>query len=139
MPLAGKIKFYREVEIKHGRVAMLASVGFLVAEQFHPLFGGGINVPSIVAFQQTPLQGSLTVIAAVIGFLEVLSIFTFNSCVCLRRERMMLRAAWVLLALITRSRRSSIDAHLPRAHSPGRARQAIRRRVVEHPQRLRQR
>ena len=33
----GKIRFYREVELKHGRVAMLAALGFPVAEQFHPL------------------------------------------------------------------------------------------------------
>ena len=39
-----QVKFYREVELKHGRVAMLASLGFLVGEQFHPLFGGDINV-----------------------------------------------------------------------------------------------
>merc|ERR1719243_555929 len=52
----GKLLFYREVEIKHGRVAMLASLGFLVGEQFHPLFGGDIDVPSLVAFQATPLQ-----------------------------------------------------------------------------------
>ena len=39
-----QVKFYREVELKHGRVAMLASLGFLVGEQFHPLFGGQINV-----------------------------------------------------------------------------------------------
>merc|ERR1719310_2296976 len=50
----GKIKFYREVEIKHGRVAMLASLGFLVGERFHPLFGGNIDVPSYIAFQETP-------------------------------------------------------------------------------------
>merc|ERR1719476_216844 len=36
----GKLLFYREVELKHGRVAMLASLGILVGEQFHPLFGG---------------------------------------------------------------------------------------------------
>merc|ERR1711904_575883 len=41
----GKLLFYREVEVKHGRVAMLASLGILVAEQSHPLFGGNINVP----------------------------------------------------------------------------------------------
>merc|ERR1719235_1095879 len=35
---------------------MLASLGFLVAEKFHPLFGGNIDVPSYVAFQETPLQ-----------------------------------------------------------------------------------
>ena len=46
----------REVELKHGRVAMLAAVGFLVAEQFHPLWGGNVDVPSYIAFQETPLQ-----------------------------------------------------------------------------------
>merc|ERR1719424_982352 len=34
----GKVRFYREVELKHGRVAMLAALGFPIAEQFHPLF-----------------------------------------------------------------------------------------------------
>ena len=42
----GRIKFYREVELKHGRVAMLAALGFPLAETFHPLFGGEIDVPS---------------------------------------------------------------------------------------------
>jgi len=51
-----KIRFYREVELKHGRVAMLAALGFLVGEQFHPLWGGNIDVPSYIAFQETPLQ-----------------------------------------------------------------------------------
>jgi hypothetical protein len=51
----GRLLFYREVELKHGRVAMLASLGILVGEQFHPLFGGDIDVPAYVAFQQTPL------------------------------------------------------------------------------------
>lgn len=40
----GKVRFYREVELKHGRVAMLAAVGFLVAEQFHPLFVRGTKL-----------------------------------------------------------------------------------------------
>ena len=30
----------REAELTHGRVAMLASLGFLVQEKFHPLFSG---------------------------------------------------------------------------------------------------
>merc|ERR1719160_1280095 len=50
----GKILFYREAELKHGRVCMLAALGFLVGENFHPLFGGDIDVPSYVAFQATP-------------------------------------------------------------------------------------
>lgn len=40
----GRIKFYREVELKHGRIAMLAALGFPIAEQFHPLFGGDVDV-----------------------------------------------------------------------------------------------
>merc|ERR1719263_40834 len=50
----GKVRFYREVEIKHCRIAMLAALGFPVAEQFHPLFS--VDAPSFSAFQQTPLQ-----------------------------------------------------------------------------------
>merc|ERR1719224_289381 len=42
--LEGKSKLevykYREAELTHGRVAMLASLGFLVQEKFHPLFSG---------------------------------------------------------------------------------------------------
>merc|ERR1711904_726769 len=51
----GKVRFYREVELKHGRVAMLAAFGFLFAESFHPFFPKN-DVPSYIAFQQTPLQ-----------------------------------------------------------------------------------
>merc|ERR1719443_2805048 len=31
---------YREAELTHGRVGMLAALGFLVQEKFHPLFSG---------------------------------------------------------------------------------------------------
>merc|ERR1712151_1493404 len=44
-----KLLFYREAEIKHGRICMSASLGFLVAEKFHPLYGGAIDVPSVYA------------------------------------------------------------------------------------------
>merc|ERR1711972_898715 len=44
-----KLLFYREAEIKHGRICMSASLGFLVAERFHPIFGGAIDVPSVAA------------------------------------------------------------------------------------------
>ena len=33
-----ELKMLREAEVTHGRVSMLASVGFLVQEAFHPLF-----------------------------------------------------------------------------------------------------
>jgi len=34
-----QMKKYREAETQHGRVAMLAALGFLVGENYHPLFG----------------------------------------------------------------------------------------------------
>ena len=75
----GKVKFYREVELKHGRVAMLASVGFLIGEHFHPMFCGSIDVPSYIAFQETPLQGAMPLVLFVVAIHEVFSVFTFNS------------------------------------------------------------
>merc|ERR1712232_1416574 len=41
-----EIKRYREAEVTHGRVSMLAVLGYLVAEKFHPLFGGAIEGPA---------------------------------------------------------------------------------------------
>ena len=75
----GKIKFYREVEIKHGRLAMLASLGFVVGESFHPLWGGKIDVPSYIAFQETPLQQFWPAVVFLISVAEIFSVFTFNS------------------------------------------------------------
>merc|ERR1719191_354795 len=74
----GKLLFYREVEVKHGRVAMLAALGILVAEQFHPLFGGNIDVPSYIAFQQTPLQTFWPAVLAAIAIPEIQQIKTFD-------------------------------------------------------------
>merc|ERR1711990_209220 len=75
----GKIKFYREVELKHGRVGMLAALGFLVGENFHPLFGGDIDVPAYLAFQQTPLQTFWPAVVFLIAIPEVFSVFTFET------------------------------------------------------------
>merc|ERR1712087_1098705 len=75
----GRIRFYREVEIKHCRVAMLAALGFVYAETNHPLFGGTIDVPSYVAFQETPLQTFWPAVVLFISILEVFSVFSFNT------------------------------------------------------------
>jgi len=76
---AGKVRFFREAELKHGRVAMLASFGFLVAEQFHPLFGGDIDVPSYIAFQETPLQAFFFPTVLSLAVFEIFSIFSFEN------------------------------------------------------------
>lgn len=73
-----KFKFFQEAEIKHGRVAMLASVGFPLAEQYHPLWGGDVDVPSYIAFQATPLQTMWLDVVLFIAIIEVFSVFTFK-------------------------------------------------------------
>jgi len=75
----GKVRFYREVELKHGRLGMLAALGFLIGENFHPLFGGDIDAPGYLAFQQTPLQTFWPAVVTAIAILEVFSVFSFNS------------------------------------------------------------
>merc|ERR1719498_2058291 len=42
---------WREAELTHGRVGMLASLGFLVQENFHPLFDG-IGIPESLRIQK---------------------------------------------------------------------------------------
>merc|ERR1719510_1695783 len=44
---------YREAELTHGRVGMLAAAGFLVQENFHPLFDG-VGGPAINQIPQLP-------------------------------------------------------------------------------------
>lgn len=44
-------KRYREAEITHGRVAMLGALGWLVAEEYHPLFNGVGGYSSFARFQ----------------------------------------------------------------------------------------
>ena len=74
----GKIKFYREVELKHGRVGMLAALGIVVGESYHPLFGGDIDVPAYLAFQQTPLQAFWPAVVLAIAIPEIYSVLSFE-------------------------------------------------------------
>ena len=51
-----ELKRYREAELTHGRVAMLASVGFLVGESgATPLFAGSIDGIAINQFWKVPV------------------------------------------------------------------------------------
>jgi hypothetical protein len=47
-----EMKKIREAELKHGRLSMIASLGFLTAEKFNPFFDGKISGPAIYQFQQ---------------------------------------------------------------------------------------
>merc|ERR1719297_126117 len=52
-----EIKRFREAEVTHGRVAMLATLGYLVAEKFHPLFGGVVSGPAKLAPRASARRG----------------------------------------------------------------------------------
>jgi len=69
----GKLLFYREAELKHGRVCMLATLGFLVGERYHPWFGGDIDVPSVFTFgpgKITNLNAFWPVLVVAMGAIE---------------------------------------------------------------------
>jgi len=50
----GEVMRWREAELTHGRVSMVASLGFLTQESFHPLFGGNIEGPAINQIPEIP-------------------------------------------------------------------------------------
>lgn len=72
-----ELRRWRESEIVHGRVAMLASVGFIVGEQLEDFptlynFDGHITGPAIYHFQQVEARGAIfwLPLVFVIGLLE---------------------------------------------------------------------
>jgi hypothetical protein len=65
---------YRESELKHGRVAMLAVLGWLTQERFHPFYDGKLSANPLKAFLETPPLGFVQIVAF-IGLLE----YTFES------------------------------------------------------------
>lgn len=66
----GELYFFREAEIKHGRVCMLATLGFLVQEQFHPFFGGW-DGPALQAVVQKDVLLFWPALFVAIGGLEL--------------------------------------------------------------------
>ncbi|CAM9516434.1 unnamed protein product [Hapterophycus canaliculatus] len=54
----------RAVELKHGRVAMLAVTGYLVAEQWHPLYDGKLS-PGLKALGELPLAAWVQILGAI--------------------------------------------------------------------------
>ena len=51
-----ELLLFREAELAHGRVAMVGALGFLVQEQFHPIFAdvGGPAIRQLDVILQTP-------------------------------------------------------------------------------------
>lgn len=46
------VRKYRESELKHGRIAMLACIGFVMQEFWHPVYGSSIGGMAITHMQQ---------------------------------------------------------------------------------------
>lgn len=63
----GEIKKFREAELKHGRLAMTAFLGIMVAESFNPLFDGKISGAAIYQFQQADNLNSYFWVAVLFG------------------------------------------------------------------------
>jgi len=54
------VAYYREAELKHGRVSMAACLGwFITAGGTHPAFGGSLSDDPLKAAQELPLVGWL--------------------------------------------------------------------------------
>ena len=70
------LKRWREAELKHGRLAMLAALGMLVQESFHPVFPS-ITGPAIYHYQQAQeLFPPLTVI--LLSFISVVELVNIS-------------------------------------------------------------
>eukprot|EP00310_Coccolithus_braarudii_P015757 CAMPEP_0183349886 /NCGR_PEP_ID=MMETSP0164_2-20130417/14384_1 /TAXON_ID=221442 /ORGANISM="Coccolithus pelagicus ssp braarudi, Strain PLY182g" /LENGTH=211 /DNA_ID=CAMNT_0025521691 /DNA_START=22 /DNA_END=657 /DNA_ORIENTATION=+ len=66
------IKWAREAELKHGRICMLASTGYLFQEFFSLPSYPGYDANPVTAFSSVPAEGLVQIVAAV-SLLEILS------------------------------------------------------------------
>jgi light-harvesting complex I chlorophyll a/b binding protein 1 len=69
----GQLLYLREAELKHGRICMLASLGAVVAEKFHPFFGGEVDAPAALAVRDPALALFWLPIFVATGALETFS------------------------------------------------------------------
>jgi hypothetical protein len=71
-----QMESYREAELKHGRIAMIATAGWMVQPWFHPV-GPVIGVTDVTdpikTLYETPLPGLLQILVFT-GFIEFLSL-----------------------------------------------------------------
>jgi len=52
----GTLLFWREAELKHGRIGMIATLGIVMGEAIAPLFGTAKDVPAVAQLKDTPLE-----------------------------------------------------------------------------------
>jgi hypothetical protein len=69
--------FFREAELKHGRICMLAFLGIIVGEKYHPFFGGNIDLPAAQVrqmFLETDFKAFWLAALVGLGALEAFSL-----------------------------------------------------------------
>jgi hypothetical protein len=60
-----KVQYYRDAELKHGRIGTLAAMGIIVSESYHPFGGDELNgVPAILAWQHGNMALEIAVVAS---------------------------------------------------------------------------
>merc|ERR1711933_675806 len=68
------IAFYREAELKHGRTCMLAFLGIVVGEKFHPLIGGEpVNLLGVPVEWTPPITFFLSIVVTLVHSVELSS------------------------------------------------------------------
>merc|ERR1712187_413878 len=70
----GTLTFYREAELKHGRTCMLAFLGIVVGEKFHPLIGGEpVNLLGVPVEWTPPITFFLSIVVTLVHSVELSS------------------------------------------------------------------
>jgi len=60
-----KVQYYRDAELKHGRIGTLAAIGIIASENFHAMLGDELTgVPAVFAFQHNMILQTAMVASA---------------------------------------------------------------------------